>query len=49
MKKTTGIRHDAFFWSQLALTLLCCAFLMVPVIQTVVTAFMFNEIGRAHV
>lgn len=42
MKKTTGIRHDAFFWSQLCLTLLCCAFLMVPVIQTVLTAFMFN-------
>lgn len=42
MKKTTGIRRDAFFWSQMILTLLCCAFLMLPVVQTVMTAFMAN-------
>ena len=41
-KKTVRVRHDAFFWSQLALTLLCCAFLMIPVVQTVFTAFMAN-------
>ncbi len=40
--KSERVRRDGFFWSQLALTLLCCAFLMFPVVQTVLTAFMAN-------
>jgi len=36
------MKKGAFFWGQLTLTLICCAFLVIPVIQTVLTAFMVN-------
>ncbi len=36
------MRKGAFFWSQLALTLICGAFLVVPVIQTILTVLTVN-------
>ncbi|MDL2271888.1 ATP-binding cassette domain-containing protein [Desulfovibrio sp. OttesenSCG-928-I05] len=36
------MRKDGFYWAQMGLTLLCCLFLVVPVIQTVLTALMVN-------
>jgi putative spermidine/putrescine transport system ATP-binding protein len=36
------MKKGSFFWGQMGLTLLCCAFLVVPVIQTVLTALMAN-------
>ncbi len=36
------MKRGGFFWSQMALTLVCCAFLVIPVIQTVLTALMQN-------
>jgi len=36
------MKKGGFFWSQMGLTLICCAFLVIPVIQTVLTALMQN-------
>lgn len=36
------MKKGGFYWAQMGLTLLCCAFLVVPVIQTVLTALMVN-------
>ncbi len=36
------MRKNSFYWSQMGVTLLCCAFLMIPVVQTILTAFMVN-------
>lgn len=36
------MKKGGFYWAQMGLTLLCCAFLVVPVIQTVMTSLMVN-------
>jgi putative spermidine/putrescine transport system ATP-binding protein len=36
------MKKGAFFWGQLGFTLVCCTFLVVPIIQTVLTALTVN-------
>ena len=36
------MKKGGFFWIQMGLTLICCAFLVIPVVQTVLTAFVQN-------
>jgi putative spermidine/putrescine transport system ATP-binding protein len=36
------MKKGVFFWGQMSLTLICCVFLVVPVILTVLTALMVN-------
>jgi ABC-type Fe3+/spermidine/putrescine transport system ATPase subunit/ABC-type spermidine/putrescine transport system permease subunit II len=36
------MKKNGFYWAQIGLTLLCCAFLVVPIIQTVLTSVTVN-------